>query len=313
VTDVRILVTGQAVSIRPRLAAVLDGVPVTLLDVDAGPADVLIVAQDATEDVRHGLRAGVRWIQSVATGVETVLVPEVVESDIVVTNSAGTTAGPVAEFTFARILEHAKRLPYIAERQREHAWDRFFHDSLDGATIAVVGLGPIGRRVASLAKAFDMNVIGVRRRPEAGPGPCDEVFGADRLPEVMARSDYVVLLAAVTAETRGLLDRQALAAAKPGSFIVNVGRAELVDHDALIEAAREGRISAALDVVPEEPLPPESPLWETPGISVSSHIAVWTPVLITAIVELVNDNIRRFVDGRPLLNVVDKSLGYPLT
>jgi phosphoglycerate dehydrogenase-like enzyme len=313
VAGTRILVTAQAVSIRPRLAAILDGLPVTLLDVDAGPADALIVAQDATEDVRHGLRAGVRWIQSVATGVETVLVPGVVESDIVVTNSAGTTAGPVAEFTFARILEHAKRLPYIAARQREHAWDRFFHNSLEGATLAVVGLGPIGRRVASLAKAFDMDVIGVRRRPEAGPGPCDEVYGADQLPEVMARSDYVVLLAAVTPETRGLLDRRALEAAKEGSFIENVGRAELVDHDALIEAATAGRVSAALDVVPEEPLPPESPLWDTPGIAISSHIAVWTPVLINAIVDLVDDNIRRFIEGRALLNVVDKTLGYPLT
>lgn len=311
-TEHRILVTNQAVSVRPRLAERLDGLPVTLLDVDAGPADALIVAQDATDDVRYGLRAGVRWIQSVATGVETVLVPEVVDSDIVVTNSAGTTVGPVAEFTFARILEHAKRLPYIAARQQEHAWDRFFHASLDGATLAVVGLGPIGRRVAVLGKAFDMTVLGVRRRPEAGPGPCDEVFGADRLAEVMARSDYVVLLAAVTPQTRGLLDRQALEAAKHGSLIVNVGRAELVDHEALIEAAASGRISAALDVVPEEPLPPESPLWDTPGISVSSHIAVWTPVLITAIVELVYENVRRFVEGRPLLNVVDKALGYPL-
>src|SRR5262245_4281017 len=194
----------------------LDGLPVQLLDVDAGPADALIVAQDATDDVQHGLRAGVGWIQSVATGVETVLVPEVVDSDIVVTNSAGATAGPVAEFAFARILEHAKRLPYIAERQREHAWDRFFHDSLEGATITVVGLGPIGRRVASLAKAFDMHVVGVRRRPEAGPGPCDEVVGPDQLGDAMSRSEYVVLLAAVTADSRGLVDRRVLEAAKEG-------------------------------------------------------------------------------------------------
>jgi phosphoglycerate dehydrogenase-like enzyme len=310
--DHRIMVTAQAVSIRPRVAERLGALPVTLVDMDHDAADALIVAQYATDDVRLGLRAGVRWIQSVATGVETVLIPEVVASDVVVTNSAGTTAGPVAEFTFARILEHAKRLQYIAARQREHAWDRFFHDSLAGATLAVVGLGPIGRRVATLGKAFEMTVLGVRRRPDAGPGPCDEVFGPERLPDVMARSDYVVLLAAVTAETRGLIDKRVLDGAKPGSLIVNVGRAELIDHDALIEAATEGRVSAALDAVPAEPLPPDSPLWDTPGISISSHIAVWTPVLIDAIVDLVCENIRRYVDGRPLLNVVDKAFGYPL-
>jgi phosphoglycerate dehydrogenase-like enzyme len=308
----RILVTAQLVSLRPRLEERLNGLPVELADVDGGPADALIVAQEASEDARSGVKAGVAWIQSLATGVETVLIPEVVDSEIVVTNSAGTTAGPVAEFTFARILEHAKRLPYIAACQREHKWDRFFHDSLEGATLTVIGLGPIGRRVAALGKAFGMTVLGVRRRPEAGPGPCDEVFGTDHLPEVLARSDYVVLLAAVTPESRGLLDRRALESAKQGSLIVNVGRAELVDHEALIEAATEGRVSAALDVVPAEPLDPGSPLWDAPGISISGHIAVWTPVMMSAILDLVDENVRRFLDGRPLLNVVDKALGYPL-
>jgi len=311
-TDCRILVTAQAVTLRPRLAQRLSDLPVTLLDVDGGPADALIVAQDATQDVQVGLAAGVRWIQSVATGVETVLVPEVVNSDIVVTNNAGTTAGPVAEFTFARMLEHAKRLPYAHARQAEHVWDRYFHDSLEGATVAVVGLGPIGQRVATLAKAFDMTVLGVRRRPEAGAGPCDEVFGPDQLAEVVARSDYVVLLAAVTPQSRGLVDAKVLAAAKPGSLLINVGRAELLDHEALIEAATEGRVSAALDVVPAEPLDPESPLWTTPGISISPHIAVWTPVLVAAVTDMVVENVRRFVGGAPLLNVVDKSVGYPL-
>src|SRR5262245_60070896 len=199
-TPRRILVSDEAVRLRPRLAERLQGFPVDLAAVDSQPADALIVGQYAGEDVRQGVEAGVSWIQSLATGVETVLIPEVVDSDIVVTNSAGATAGPVSEFAFARMLEHARRLGHIASRQREHAWDRFMHGSLEGATIAIVGLGPIGRRVASLAKAFGMTVLAVRRRPDAGAGPCDEVFGPDDLPTVMARSDYVVLLAAVTPE-----------------------------------------------------------------------------------------------------------------
>ena len=192
-----ILVSDEVVNLRGSMAASLAGLPVTLAEVGSGPGDVLIVAQDATADARAGVAAGVRWIQSLATGVETVLIPEVVDSDIIVTNSAGATAGPVAEFTFARMLEHATRLQYIADRQREHAWDRFMHSSLEGATLAVVGLGPIGRRVVSIARAFGMTVLGVRRRPEAGLDGCDEIHGPDRLAEVVARSDYVVLLAAL--------------------------------------------------------------------------------------------------------------------
>jgi phosphoglycerate dehydrogenase-like enzyme len=310
VTPRRILVSAEAVRLRPLLAERLQGLPVVLADVDSEPANALIVGQEAGNDVRHGLEAGVTWIQSLATGVETVLVPQVVDSDIVVTNSARATAGPVSEFAFARMLEHAKRLRYIADRQREHAWDRFMHQSLEGATIAVVGLGPIGRRLASLAKAFGMTVLGVRRRPQAGPGPCDEVFGPDQLPSVMSRSDFVVLLAASTPETRGLVGRRAIEAAKEGCLIVNVGRAELVDHDALLDATKSGRVSAALDVTPEEPLPADHPLWDAPGISISSHIAVWTPVIFQSLLDLVTENVHRFVDERPLLNVVDKRLGY---
>jgi phosphoglycerate dehydrogenase-like enzyme len=309
----RILVSAEVVRLREPLSARLDGLPVVLADIGSKPADALIVGQDASEDVRAGLPAGIRWIQSLATGVETVLIPEVVDADVVVTNSAGTTAGPVAEFTFARILEHAKRLRYIADRQGEHAWDRFMHASLDGATIAVIGVGPIGRRVVSLAKAFGMTVLGVRRRPDAGLEGCDAMFGPDQLAKVFAKSDYVVLLAALTPDTRGLVGRAALEAAKPGCLIVNVGRAELLDHDALLDVTRYGQLSAALDVVPQEPLPPESPLWEAPGISVSSHLAVWTPRLMETLLDLVVENVGRFVDGRPLLNVVDKRLGYPVS
>jgi phosphoglycerate dehydrogenase-like enzyme len=305
-----ILVTGEAVQMRDRLADRLDGLPVVLADVGSGPAEVLMVGQHAVDDVRVGLDAGVRWIQSLATGVETVLTPEVVASDVIVTNSSGATAGPVAEFTFARILEHATRLRRVADSQNEHTWDRFFHDDLEGSTIAVVGLGAIGQRVVSLAKAFGMTVLGVRRRPGAGAGSCDAIFGPHDLPDVMERSDYVVLLAALTPETRGLMSREVLARAKPGCLIVNVGRAELVDHDALMEAAATGRVVAALDVVPSEPLPPDHPLWDAPGIAISSHIATWTPKIVDSLVDLVAENVRRFVDGAPLLNVVDKRVGY---
>ncbi len=288
----------------------LEGLPVAFADLGSGPGDALIVAQYATDDVRVGMASGVRWIQSLATGVETVLIPEVVQSEVVVTNSSGATAGPVAEYTFGMILEHAMGLRRTAQSQQKHTWDRFFHDRLEGSTLAVVGLGPIGQRVAKLGRAFGMRVLGVRRRPEAGPAGCDAVFAPARLAEVMAESDYVVLLAAATPATQQLVDRTALAAAKPGCLIVNVGRAELVDHAALLDAVREGRVRAALDALPEEPLPPESPWWDAPGTTISAHVAVWTRSMLDLTTELVADNVARFVQGRPLLNVVDKDLGY---
>jgi phosphoglycerate dehydrogenase-like enzyme len=305
-----ILVSSQAKAVRARLEPRLQGLPVILDDLGSGPGDALIVAQYAADDVRAGLALGVRWIQSLATGVETVLIPEVLQSDVVVTNSSGATAGPVAEYTFGMILEHALGLRRTAQRQREHAWDRFFHDCLEGATLAVVGLGPIGRRVVRLGHAFGMRVLGVRRHPDAGAAGCDAVFAPSELAEVMADSDYVVLLAAVTPASQQLIDRRVLAAAKPGCLIVNVGRAELVDHEALLDAVRDGRVRAALDALPEEPLPPQSPWWDAPGTSISAHVAVWTRSMIDLITDLVADNITRFLAGHPLLNVVDKELGY---
>jgi phosphoglycerate dehydrogenase-like enzyme len=305
-----ILVSSQAGPVQARLMPRLEGLPVAFADLGSGPGDALIVAQYATDDVRVGMASGVRWIQSLATGVETVLIPEVVQSEVVVTNSSGATAGPVAEYTFGMILEHAMGLRRTAQSQQKHTWDRFFHDRLEGSTLAVVGLGPIGQRVAKLGRAFGMRVLGVRRRPEAGPAGCDAVFAPARLAEVMAESDYVVLLAAATPATQQLVDRTALAAAKPGCLIVNVGRAELVDHAALLDAVREGRVRAALDALPEEPLPPESPWWDAPGTTISAHVAVWTRSMLDLTTELVADNVARFVQGRPLLNVVDKDLGY---
>lgn len=285
--------------------------PVRLGAIGDGPADAIVVGiVSAPQDVRTGLQSGVRWIQSLATGVDSLLIPELLASQVVLTNSSGASAGPVAEFAMARILEHAKRLEQVRQQRRERSWVRFFQDGLEGATLTTVGLGPIGRRVAEIARSFGMHTIAVRRRPEAGPGPCHEVVGPGQLIDAMARSDHVVLAAAVTPETRQVLGAPELAAAKAGCFIVNVGRAELVDHDALVESAAAGRICAALDVFPVEPLPDNSPLWDTPGIVISPHIAVWTPRIVEVLAELTAVNLDNFAHGRPLVNVVDKRRGY---
>jgi phosphoglycerate dehydrogenase-like enzyme len=296
--------------LRERLAGRLEALPVEVADVDRGPGEVLIVAQRGTDDVRLAVSAGVRWIQSLGVGVESVLIPEVVERDIVVTNTAGASAGPVAELAFARILEHAKGLRRAAAQQEEHSFEPFVNAGLEGEALCVVGLGAIGQRVAQLGKAFGMHVVGIRHRPALGPAGCDAVFGPDELATVVRGHRYLVGAAAQTAASEGLVGRDVLAAMAPGGLVVNVGRPGLVDHQALMEAARAGQVAAALDVLPEEPLPAGDELWTTPGIAISPHIGVLTPRVLDTIVDLVVDNVGRYLDGRPLRNVVDKVLGY---
>lgn len=287
--------------------------PVELAPLGAGPGEALLIGNTLTEDeFREAVGAGVRWVQSLMAGVEDLLIPPLVESDVVFTSGGGTSAAPMAEFVFARILERAKRLRTLAELQAAREWKPTWLGELAGRTLTVVGLGPIGRRVAELGRAFGMHVIGVRRRPEAGPGPCHEVVGTKALPSVLGRTDYLVLAPALTPETRGMIGAVELAAMKPGSLLVNVGRGELVDERSLLAALGTGSIEAALDVFAEEPLPAGSPLWEAPGLAVSPHSSALGDTLLEGLADLVADNIDRFRRGAPLRNVVDKASGYPL-
>ena len=157
-----------------------------------------------------------------------------------------------------------------------------------------------------------MRVIGVRRRPEAGVGPCDEIVGPEALRDVIARADYVVLAPALTPQTRGLVGAAELAAVSDGALLVNVGRGDLIDEEALLAATADGRFVAALDVCATEPLPADDPLWDRDAIRISPHCSALTPSLFDGLVDFVADNVQRFQDGRPLRSVVDKVSGYPL-
>jgi phosphoglycerate dehydrogenase-like enzyme len=287
--------------------------PVEIAPLGSEPSDMLLVPMTISdEEFEQARAAGVTWIQGVTAGVEQLLTPALAESPIVLTNSSGTSAIPMAEFVFARILEHAKRLRLLAEQQASRTWKTTWLADVAGSTMTIVGLGPIGRHVADLAKAFRMHVIGVRRRPEAGPGPCDEVTGPDGLTEALARADYVVLAPALTAETRRSFGEREISAMKEGALLVNVGRGELVDEPPLRRALQSGRIAAALDVFATEPLPPEDPMWEANALAISPHCSSLTDSLFEGLADLVAENVDRFLHGRPLLNIVDKRSGYPL-
>lgn len=288
--------------------------PVELAPLGSGSGEALLVGWSLSDEELHEAEdAGVRWTQILSVGLEEVISPAVAASPLVFTSIGGLATGPMTEFVFARILEHAKALRQLDRLQAAHEWGQMqVLGSLRNATLAVIGLGPIGQTVAEVGRAFGMNVVGVRRRPEQGPGPCHEVFGTADLAGVLSRSDYVVLAAPQIPETIGLIDQQMLDSLKDGALLVNIGRGPLIEEDALLRSLPSGRFEAALDVFNEEPLPESSPLWDVPGLRISPHCAAITPSLFDEVADIAVDNIERFLTRQPLRNVLDKQAGYPL-
>jgi phosphoglycerate dehydrogenase-like enzyme len=262
--------------------------------------------------------ARLRWVQVPAAGVTHLLSPEVIASPIVLTSARGVRARAMAEHVLGVTLALARQLHTAIRRQAAHEWAL---DELEtggairtlyGRRMGIVGLGAIGAEVARAAGAFGMRVSAVRKHADKPVPPgVEEVFPPDRLHDLLAKSDVVVLSAASTPETRHLIESSALTAMKRGALLVNVGRGRLVDDEALIKALRDGRAGgAALDVFTREPLDPASPYWDLPNVIITPHISgamedYWTPL-----VALFAENLRRFEAGQPLLNVVDKAAGY---
>ncbi len=259
-----------------------------------------------------------RWIHSPAAAVHQLLIPEIVASDVVVTNSRSVHGPVVAEHALALVFAMAKKLPQAARYQAQHVWSqqRLWDDrprprELAGATLAIVGLGSIGAEVARLASAVSMRVVGVREHPEKGSPNAAEVYGIDQLDRALGEADYVVLATPLTERTHTLINADRLANMKAEACLVNVGRGALVDEAALVAALREKRLGgAALDVFSVEPLPPESPLWDLDNVLVTPHSAAITERLWTRHYELLSDNLHRFLAGEPLRGVVEKEKGY---
>ncbi len=259
-----------------------------------------------------------RWVQAPAAGVGHILSSEFVASPVVLTSARGIRARAIAEHVVLMALALARQLPHVLRRQAEHVWALDEIEAantirtLHGRQLGIVGLGSIGTAVARLAAALGMRVVATRKRV-AGPRPdgVEAVLPPDRLPELLAGSDVVLLAAALTPETRLLLNREALAHVKRGALLINIGRGRLLDDDAVIDALRSGRLGgAALDVFTREPLDPASAYWDLPNVIVTPHLSgamedYWTPL-----VRLFAENLRRFEHGEPLVNVVDKSAGY---
>ncbi len=275
-------------------------------------ADVLFAWSGGRDLLRPawGIAGSLRWIQAASAGVDGLLFPELVASDVVLTNARGVFDRPIAEHVLGLLLLFAKDLRGVLERQRRREWRPRDTETLDGRRLLVVGVGSIGRAIARTAKTFGMVVRGVGRttRPDAVFGT---VMGVDELHDALAWADVVVDALPATPATRHLFDAEAFAAMNPWARFVNVGRGSTVDEAALVEALRSGRIAAAaLDVFETEPLPETSPLWELPNVVITPHVAGDVAGWREAVVEVFVENLERYLTGEPLRNVVDKGLGF---
>ena len=260
-------------------------------------------------------RKQLRWIQGTSAGVgRFVERVGLLESDVVVTTSSGVHARPLAEFALLAMLMFGKNTLHLTRQQREHRWERHADEEVRGKLVCVVGLGKIGREVARLARTLDARVVGVVRdtgaRTAAELG-VDELVSTLALDDLLPEADVVVLATPHTPETHRLLDSHRLGLLKPSAILVNVARGDVVDEAALVEALRSGRLrGAALDVFEQEPLPAESPLWDLPNVFVSPHSASTVAAENARIVDLFCHNLRAYLDGAPMVNVLDKALLY---
>ncbi|WP_328998701.1 D-2-hydroxyacid dehydrogenase [Kribbella sp. NBC_00709] len=270
------------------------------------------------------------WIHVTAAGVDTLLFDELRDSAVVVTNAHGVFDRPIAEYVLGAVIAHAKDSRRSFDLQRGHEWQHRETRSILGAKALIVGTGAIGRATARLLRAAGLEVRGAGRLAQpVDPEPGDQgrggqgqgelrrgdpdfgvVVASGNLSAQVGWADHVVLAAPLTEATRALVDAEVLAAMRPGTHIVNVARGPIVDETALLAALGTGRIAATLDVFDTEPLPAGHPLWDAPNVTITAHMSGdvigWRDTLAAQFAA----NVRRWLAGEPLLNVVDKKLGY---
>ncbi|TGD74745.1 D-2-hydroxyacid dehydrogenase [Mangrovimicrobium sediminis] len=252
----------------------------------------------------HELAPRLRWVQSIGAGIGQLQSCGLDRLGAALTSGAGIASPAIAEFVIARILAHWKLFDRYAQMQAEHRWETVYGHSLAGSVLGIVGLGAIGEATAQRAHALGMRVIATRRDPASGAPPSVEaLYRPAQLPELLGAADAVVLCAAETAQTYRLFDREAFAAMRPGSYFCNVSRGSLVDEDALREALCSGHLGgASIDVTVAEPLPANSPLWDTPNLHISPHSAGSLDHFFDRAWELFLDNMRRYLAGEPMRN-----------
>jgi len=312
-----ILPTELRGAIRPRLpddVKVIWADPDGNLDGDASDAQVYVNGFYLKQTTLHRVLAAapmLRWQHSPSAGVNHILTPIFMARDIILTNSAGVYAIPIAEFVLAFILNHAKQLSSLRSLQAQRQWNWEVQvQELTGAKLLIIGAGSIGQAIGIRASAFGMRVWGSRRSPQPLPG-FERVVGADEWRSLLPEADYVVIATPLTPVTRGIVNVAELRSMRASAYLINIARGAIVDEAALLTALKEGWIAGAgLDTFSTEPLPADSPFWSLPNVLVTPHCSASSPQTIPRIVDLFLDNLARYRQGQPLKNVVDKQAGY---
>ncbi|MBI1798573.1 MAG: D-2-hydroxyacid dehydrogenase [Candidatus Eisenbacteria bacterium] len=292
--------------------------PATREEANAILAEADVVCGYAVTPANFALAKRLRWIHVAAAGVGGVLFPELIASEVALTNGRGLHAVAMAEHALAVMLSFVRKLHLARDAQHEKRWAQRAllegppeFGELAGGTLGLVGLGRAGSAIAVRARALELHVIALRRHPVDPPDPAHQQWGTERLGELCERADWLVLAAALTPVSRSLIGARELARMKRHAVLVNLGRGGLVDEPALIEALASGRIAgAALDVTEEEPLPAASPLWTLENVILTPHVSGLGPRYWERATDLFARNLRAFLKGEPLENVVDKRAGY---
>jgi phosphoglycerate dehydrogenase-like enzyme len=257
-----------------------------------------------------------RWLHNPGTGIDRMTeIPDLVNSDVVLTNARGPHAAPMADHVFSMILTFAHRSRELWEDQRVRQWDMGKYDGemveLGGSTMGILALGDVGSAVARRAHGFGMNVIAVDKRPVECPPEVSEVWGLERLDELLGISDWFVVTAPLTEDSRGMIDRRRIGLLKPGAHIVVISRGGILDEDALVDALRSGTVAGAgLDVMAVEPLPPDNALWGLDNVILAPHVSALTPEMWEGRRKIFKENLRRFLANEPFLYVCDKTAGF---
>lgn len=261
-----------------------------------------------------GMCPNVRWVHSRSAGLDKTLFPELIESPVPLTNGSGVFSPPLAEFVLGAILYFAKDFRRMIRNQMASVWEAFDVTPIKGQTVGIVGYGDIGRAIAVIVRPLGMPVLAVKRHvgPSQGADPLvEQMYGPDRRIEMIRRCDYIVVAAPLTSETHGMIAEPEFAAMKPTAVVINVGRGPVIDEKAMVNALSQQRIKgAALDVFDHEPLPEGHPFYKLENVLLSPHCADHTPDWLDLAMQFFIAQFKRFEKSEPLMNVVDKKLGY---
>ncbi len=267
--------------------------------------DVEIVVTSRLPDDLLEAAPELEWVQALSAGTDFYDYPVLEERGVMLTSVSGVHAKPIGQQVLAYLLFFERRFDRAVAQQARREWDPYFARELGDRTIGIVGVGAIGSQVAEYCDSFGATVLGVKRDPSEAPAAVDEIYGPSRLGAVLKASEYLVLSCPLTDETRGMIDADALAALPDDAVLVNVGRGEVVDQDALVAALENGTLGgAALDVFEDEPLPDESPLWGRDDVLITPHMAGSTPHYWERAADIFLDNLDRYRAGEALRNRV---------